>query len=114
MRAAVYDAYTESFDDITVRDLPDPKLPAASVLIEVKAAGVNPVDWKLVGGHRDAFMPTQFPVTPGWDVAGVVIGLGFDTPEFSIGDEVIAYARKAVRSSGTVAGAGAAPGRADA
>src|SRR5690625_7154866 len=91
MRAAVDDAYTENFDDITVRDLPDPKLPPASVLIEVKAAGVNPVDWKLVGGHLDAFMPTQFPVTPGWDVAGVVIGLGFDTSEFSIGVEVIAY-----------------------
>ena len=48
-------------------------------------------------------MPTQFPVTPGWDVAGVVIGLGFDTPEFSIGDEVIAYARKDVLGGGTFA-----------
>ena len=112
MRAAVYDAYTENFDDITVRDLPDPKLPPASVLIEVKAAGVNPVDWKLVGGHLDAFMPVQFPVTPGWDVAGVVIGLGFDTPEFSIGDEVIAYARKDVLSTGTFAEKVAVPVRA--
>ncbi|WP_209372155.1 NADP-dependent oxidoreductase [Brevibacterium renqingii] len=111
MRAAVYDAYTENFDDITVRDLPDPKLPPASVLIEVKAAGVNPVDWKLVGGHLDAFMPVQFPVTPGWDVAGVVVGLGFDTPEFSIGDEVIAYARKDVLSSGTFAEKVAVPVR---
>ncbi|WP_166970339.1 NADP-dependent oxidoreductase [Brevibacterium atlanticum] len=112
MRAAVYDAYTENFDDITVRDLPDPKLPPASVLIEVKAAGVNPVDWKLVGGHLDAFMPTQFPVTPGWDVAGVVVGLGFDTPEFSIGDEVVAYARKDVLSAGTFAEKVAVPVRA--
>ncbi|MGO3180221.1 MAG: NADP-dependent oxidoreductase [Brevibacterium linens] len=103
MRAAVYDAYTENFDDITVRELSDPKLPPASVLIEVRAAGVNPVDWTLVGGHLDPFMPTQFPVTPGWDVAGVVIGLGFDTPEFSIGDEVVAYARKDVLGGGTFA-----------
>lgn len=103
MRAAVYDAYTENFDDITVRELPDPKLPPASVLIEVRAAGVNPVDWKLVGGHLDPVMPTQFPVTPGWDVAGVVVGLGFDTPEFSIGDEVVAYARKDVLGGGTFA-----------
>ncbi|WP_166826768.1 NADP-dependent oxidoreductase [Brevibacterium limosum] len=103
MRAAVYDAYTENFDDITVRELPDPKVPPASVLIEVRAAGVNPVDWKLVGGHLDPIMPTQFPVTPGWDVAGVVVGLGFDTPEFSIGDEVVAYARKDVLSGGTFA-----------
>ncbi|MGO0604141.1 NADP-dependent oxidoreductase [Brevibacterium linens] len=112
MRAAVYDAYTENFDDITVRELPDPKLPPASVLIEVRAAGVNPVDWALVGGHLDPFMPTQFPVTPGWDVAGVVIGLGFDTPEFSIGDEVVAYARKDVLGGGTFAEKVAVPVRA--
>ena len=103
MRAAVYDQYTDDFDDITVRDVDDPKVPPASVLIEVRAAGVNPVDWKLVGGHLDPVMPTQFPVTPGWDVAGVVIGLGFDTPEFSIDDEVIAYARKDVLGGGTFA-----------
>ena len=112
MRAAVYDAYTENFDDITVRELPDPKLPPASVLIEVRAAGVNPVDWALVGGHLDPVMPTQFPVTPGWDVAGVVIGLGFDTPEFSIGDEVVAYARKDVLGGGTFAEKVAVPVRA--
>lgn len=103
MRAAVYDQYTDDFSDITVRDVDDPKVPPASVLIEVRAAGVNPVDWKLVGGHLDPVMPTQFPVTPGWDVTGVVIGLGFDTPEFSIGDEVIAYARKDVLGGGTFA-----------
>ena len=112
MRAAVYDAYTENFDDITVRELPDPKVPPASVLIEVRAAGVNPVDWKLVGGHLDPVMPTQFPVTPGWDVAGVVVGLGFDTPEFSIGDEVVAYARKDVLGGGTFAEKVAVPVRA--
>ena len=112
MRAAVYDAYTENFDDITVRELPDPKLPPASVLIEVRAAGVNPVEWKLVGGHLDPVMPTQFPVTPGWDVAGVVVGLGFDTPEFSIGDEVVAYARKDVLGGGTFAEKVAVPVRA--
>ena len=112
MRAAVYDAYTENFDDITVREVPDPKVPPASVLIEVRAAGVNPVDWKLVGGHLDPVMPTQFPVTPGWDVAGVVVGLGFDTPEFSIGDEVVAYARKDVLGGGTFAEKVAVPVRA--
>ena len=57
-------------------------------------------------------MPTQFPVTPGWDVAGVVVGLGFDTPEFSIGDEVVAYARKDVLGGGTFAEKVAVPVRA--
>src|SRR5699024_8235285 len=106
------DAYTENFADITVRKLPVPRLPPASVPIEVKAAGVNTVDWKLAGPHLDAFMPAQFAVTPGWAAAGVVTGLAIDTPELSIGDEVIAYARKDVLSTGTFAEKVAVPVRA--
>jgi hypothetical protein len=74
-----------------VREVPDPKLPPAAVLIEVRAAGVNPVDWKVMGGGLDALLPTQFPVIPGWDVAGVVVAVGMDTPEFAVGDEVTLF-----------------------
>ncbi|ALG84043.1 NADP-dependent oxidoreductase [Gordonia phthalatica] len=112
MRAAVYDHFTTDLDAVTVRDLPDPKLAPASVLIEVKAAGVNPVDWKLMAGGLDAIMPTQFPVVPGWDVAGVVIATGFDTPEFQVGDEVLAYARKDTVGEGTFAERAVVPVRA--
>ncbi|GAA1905565.1 NADP-dependent oxidoreductase [Nocardioides lentus] len=73
------------------------------MLVEVRAAGVNPVDWKLVTGGLGAVMESVFPVVPGWDVAGVVVGVGMDTPEFSIGDEVMAYARKDVVHAGTFA-----------
>lgn len=76
---------------------------AGSVLIEVKAAAVNPVDWKLMGGYLDGMIDAGFPVIPGWDVSGVVVGLGFDTPEFEIGDEVLAYARKDIAQHGTFA-----------
>ncbi|MDQ4212578.1 NADP-dependent oxidoreductase [Microbacterium capsulatum] len=103
MRAAVYDQYSTDPGDIVVRDVPDPKLFPGSVLIEVRAAGVNPVDWKLMAGYLDRLMDVQFPVIPGWDVAGVVVGLGPDTPEFAIGDEVMAYARKDVLGAGTFA-----------
>ena len=103
MRAVVYDHFSKDLDTLEVRDLPDPKLPPAAVLIEVRAAGVNPVDWKVMAGGLDALMPTQFPVIPGWDVAGVVMAVGLDTPEFQVGDEVMAYARKDVVSAGTFA-----------
>ncbi|REJ07355.1 NADP-dependent oxidoreductase [Microbacterium bovistercoris] len=103
MRAAVYDRFTRDFDDLVVRDVPEPKVSPASVLIEVRAAGVNPVDWKLMAGGLDAIMPTMFPVTPGWDVAGVVVAVGMDTPEFQVGDEVLAYARPDVVGGGTFA-----------
>ncbi|OIU84654.1 NADP-dependent oxidoreductase [Microbacterium sp. AR7-10] len=103
MRAVVYDRYSKDLDTLEVREVPDPKLPPAAVLIEVRAAGVNPVDWKVMGGGLDALLPTQFPVIPGWDVAGVVVAVGMDTPEFAVGDEVMAYARKDTVSAGTFA-----------
>lgn len=109
MRAVVYDRYSTDLDDLEVREVPEPKLPPASVLIEVRAAGVNPVDWKVMAGGLDALMPVHFPVIPGWDVAGVVVAVGLDTPEFAVGDEVMAYARKDTVSAGTFAARVAVP-----
>lgn len=103
MRAATYDHYTEDNNDVRVRDLPQPKLFPGSVLIEVRAAGVNPVDWKVMSGALDGLIDAVFPVIPGWDVAGTVVDTGLDTPEFSVGDEVLAYARKDVIQAGTFA-----------
>lgn len=112
MRAAVYDRYDQDPDVIEVREVAEPKVMWGSVLIEVKAAAVNPVDWKLMDGCLDGMIDAQFPVIPGWDVAGVVVGLGFDTPEFEVGDEVLAYARKDVLGHGTFAERVAVPAHA--
>ncbi|MFD0856629.1 alcohol dehydrogenase catalytic domain-containing protein, partial [Actinomadura adrarensis] len=92
MRAVVYDAYATDNSRLKVAEVPDPKVGPSEVCIEVRAAGVNPVDWKLMTGGLDAMMDASFPVIPGWDVAGVVKAVGPDTPEFSPGDEVMAYA----------------------
>jgi NADPH:quinone reductase-like Zn-dependent oxidoreductase len=54
-----------------------------------------------MSGGLDALMDAVFPVVPGWDVAGVVEAVGIDVPEFSVGDEVVAYARKDVLHGGT-------------
>ncbi|WP_018654402.1 NADP-dependent oxidoreductase [Actinomadura flavalba] len=103
MRAATYDAYASDNSRLTVGDVPDPKVGPGQVLIEVRAAAVNPVDWKIMAGGLDGMMDAVFPVIPGWDVAGVVRGRGPDTPEFAEGDEVMAYARKDVVHAGTFA-----------
>lgn len=103
MRAATYDRYTTDDSDVRVRDLPTPKVFPGSVLIEVRAAGVNPVDWKAMSGGLDGLIDAVFPVIPGWDVAGIVVETGIDTPEFAVGDEVLAYARKDVLHAGTFA-----------
>lgn len=103
MQAATYTGYSADNSRLTVGEVPDPKTGPGQVLIEVWAAGVNPVDWKVMAGGLDAMMDTVFPAIPGWDVAGVVRGTGPDTPEFGVGDEVMAYARKDVVQGGTFA-----------
>lgn len=103
MRAVTYDAYASDNSHLTVGEVADPKVGPGQVLIEVRAAGVNPVDWKVMAGGLDGLMDTFFPVIPGWDVAGEVRALGPDTPEFAPGDQVIAYARKDVMHAGTFA-----------
>lgn len=103
MRALTYDAYASDNSRLTVQEVPDPKVGPGQVLIEVRAAGVNPVDWKIMAGGLDGMMDAIFPVIPGWDVAGVVRALGPDTPDFTVGQEVMAYARKDVVHAGTFA-----------
>ncbi len=104
MRAISYGQYGDSWDDLLeLGEHPDPKVGPGEVLVEVRSAGVNPVDWKIVTGGLDAMMPLDFPAIPGWDVSGVVREVGPDTPEFAVGDEVIAYARKDWVQAGTFA-----------
>jgi len=110
MRAAFYRQYGDN-QVLTIGELPDPKVGPGEVLVEVRCAGVNPVDWKVMSGGLDALMNVYFPVVPGWDVSGVVTAVGLDTPEYSVGDEVIAYARKDVLSGGTFAELVTAPVR---
>ncbi|MWA05998.1 zinc-binding dehydrogenase [Actinomadura sp. LD22] len=83
MRAVTYDSYASDNSRLTAGEAPDPKLGPSEVLVEVRAAGVNPVDWKVMAGGLDAMMDAVFPVIPGWDVAGVVRAVGPDTPEFA-------------------------------
>jgi len=102
MRAMTYDAYGDP-SVLRLTQQPRPRLGPGEVLVRVRSASVNPVDWKLMSGGLDAVMDVRFPVVPGWDVAGVVEAVGFDTPEFVAGDEVIAYARKDYVHGGTFA-----------
>jgi len=69
-------------------DAPRPKPQVDEVLIRVHAAGVNPIDWKVREGHAKEFLPHKFPLVLGWDLSGVVEGLGKGVSRFKIGDEV--------------------------
>ncbi|MET9723409.1 NADP-dependent oxidoreductase [Streptomyces zaomyceticus] len=90
---------------------PDPKVGPDAVLVEVRAASVNPVDWKCQAGYLDGMMDAVFPVVPGWDVSGVVVRPGVSVTEFAEGDEVMGYVREDFLSRGTFAEYVAAPVR---
>ena len=92
-------------------EVEDPKVGPDSVLVKVRAAAVNPVDWKCREGHLDGVLDAVFPVIPGWDLSGVVIRPGMAVTEFAVGDEVIGYVREDFLSRGTLAEYVAAPVR---
>ncbi|MFJ3201249.1 NADP-dependent oxidoreductase [Streptomyces sp. NPDC086989] len=102
MRAMAYETYGGT-EVLTETRLPMPKVAPGEILVKVKCAGVNPVDWKIMAGGLDALMDVVYPVVPGWDVAGTVERVGIDVPEFAVGDEVMAYARKDYVHGGTFA-----------
>ncbi|MFI9227297.1 NADP-dependent oxidoreductase [Streptomyces rimosus] len=110
MKAVIAHSYGDP-DTLTWADQPDPKVGPDSVLVRVKAAGVNPVDWKVLAGYLDPMMDVHFPLIPGWDVAGVVEAVGQDATEFDVGDEVVGYVRKDEVQHGTFAELVAAPVR---
>ncbi|MDX3232271.1 NADP-dependent oxidoreductase [Streptomyces sp. ME19-01-6] len=90
-------------------EVPEPTVGPDSVLVKVRAAAVNPVDWKARAGYLDPVLDAVFPVIPGWDVAGVVERPGPAVTEFAAGDEVIGYVREDFLSRGTFAEYVAAP-----
>ncbi len=110
MRAITYSEYG-SADVLKLTDIPEPHIGPDVLVIEVKAAGLNPVDYKVREGYLQGLLDAVFPIVPAWDVAGVVLKVGIDTPEFAVGDEVFAYTRKDVLSGGTLAEQVAVPVR---
>jgi NADPH:quinone reductase-like Zn-dependent oxidoreductase len=84
-------------------ELPDPLVGPDVVVIDVKAAGVNPADYKIRAGGMETRYVHHFPVGIGWDAAGVVEAVGPAVRSFAPGDEVFAYCRKTDISDGTYA-----------
>jgi alcohol dehydrogenase len=77
-----------------------PNLAAGNILVEVKAAGINPIDWKIREGYMQQMMPLQFPSTLGMDFSGIIkqIAEGISS-DFKQGDEV--YGQAGVTNGGS-------------
>jgi NADPH:quinone reductase len=92
------------FGDPSVMKLkvvPDPSAGAGHVLVDIKAAGVNPVDTYIRSGQYASLPP--LPYTPGSDAAGVVAAIGGDVRDFKAGDRVYISGTVDGRASGSYA-----------
>jgi NADPH:quinone reductase-like Zn-dependent oxidoreductase len=74
---------------LRLADVPRPAPISTEVLVQVRAAGVNPVDWKTRRGDGVARWVGPPPFVPGWDVAGVVVDMGYGVTLFERGDRVL-------------------------
>ena len=72
-------------------EVPTPTPGPAELLVAVKAAGVNPADWKVRAGLRRDVIALDPPAVLGREVAGVVAEVGRDVEGFAVGDEVFGY-----------------------
>jgi len=91
MKAAVLHEYGPP-SKLKYEDFPDPKPGPGEVLVAVRAASLNPIDWKMRSGAAKERFPVTFPAILGRDVAGVVRELGEGVKDFAIGDRVFAVA----------------------
>ncbi|MBV8659797.1 MAG: NADP-dependent oxidoreductase [Burkholderiales bacterium] len=88
IRALVLSTYGGA-DAARMVNMPAPTAGPGQVLVRVKAAGVNPLDWKIREGFvRDAF-PLKLPAVLGIELAGVVEAIGAGVEGFSVGDRVM-------------------------
>lgn len=76
---------------IRVEQIERPVPGAGEVLLDVRTAGVNPVDWKIAGGELQAMLAHTLPITLGCDVSGVVAAVGEDVAGLQVGDEAFGY-----------------------
>jgi alcohol dehydrogenase len=84
-----------------------PTVSTGKILVNVKASGVNPSDWKIREGYFQQIAPLQFPSTLGGDFSGIVKQIGEDddiSSDFKQGDEVYGYISVLSGGSGAFAG----------
>lgn len=90
MKAIEVTAYG-GLDKLRVGKPTRPRCRKDEVQVEVKAAGVNALDWRLREGHFRDLYDIDFPYVPGLDMAGVVSRVGNGVSRFRKGDKVFGF-----------------------
>ncbi|MFB7757412.1 NADP-dependent oxidoreductase, partial [Streptomyces sp. NPDC056121] len=90
MKAVRFHEYGE-IDVLRVEEVERPAPGPGQVLVEVRAAGIQPGEVMIRKGARHERWPATFPSGQGSDLAGVVVGLGAQARGFAVGDEVLGF-----------------------
>jgi NADPH:quinone reductase-like Zn-dependent oxidoreductase len=100
MKAFIVDRYG-SKDSGRIGEMPEPEIRDDDVLVQIHAAGVNPLDSKIREGEFKRILPYRLPLILGNELAGTVVRAGSRVRRFKPGDEV--YARPDKDRIGTFA-----------
>ena len=90
MKAVQYDRFGD-VDVLEIRDVPLPHPGSGHVVVEVRAAGINPGESSLRQGLLAEMFPSTFPSGQGSDLAGVVTEVGPGVDGWRVGDEVLGW-----------------------
>ncbi|TKA13310.1 NADP-dependent oxidoreductase [Actinacidiphila oryziradicis] len=93
MQAYVMTRYGDA-GAMEVRDVPEPVARDGEVLIRVRAAGLNPIDYKIREGKMRLVNRLDLPQVAGSELSGVVEGVGAGVTRFAVGDRVFARVDK--------------------
>ncbi|XXK36236.1 NADP-dependent oxidoreductase [Rhodobacteraceae bacterium nBUS_22] len=98
MKAAVFHEYE---GPVEIAEVAKPELQDSSVLVEVYAASLNPIDNILRAGYLRQMLELTFPHVKGYDLSGTVVEIGKNVKSVKIGDEV--FARPNQMDAGSIA-----------
>ncbi len=101
MKALQLKAYGEINESLIFNEIPKPNMGPNDVMIEVKAAAINPIDKSIILGNLQSLLPIPLPCTLAYDVSGTVVEKGNDVGNFEIGDLV--HSRVPQEQMGTLA-----------
>ena len=101
MKALQVVKYGAIKDSLAFNEVNKPTVQAKDVLIEVKAAAINPIDKSIILGNLQSLIPIPFPSTSAYDVSGIIVETGNEVNNFEVGDLV--YARVPQEQMGTIA-----------
>ena len=101
MKALQLIKYGEIKDSLVFNEISRPTIQANDVLIEIKAAAINPIDKSIILGNLQGLLPIAMPSSLAYDVSGIVVATGDKVSNFEIGDLV--YSRVPQEQMGTLA-----------